>query len=156
MDNKQKGMIVELLKEAFNLDKAIYVDSNIFERKFKNLLAFNLLLAGLTTSHKIIFMDINKDYVLSKYKKYINDYNNENKIMDYAISVKKLNRADVMINGYESIFGKDSFYDISEEPNYEQGLHENLRTQIFDVYINNTFPESRKYKIWKLFNQPNP
>ncbi len=163
MENNNIDIIINEFVEALKLaeieeSKYSFFNSNEFQMKFKNLLAFACILGAIGENFSEIKLEndlLNKSYIIEKYCRYIKGDKNiseeeEEKALKFSYSIKKLYKPDGLITKFEDVFGKDSFFTISINSNYRTGLHALVKQNVFDAYMNNLFKKSRKYKIWKL------
>jgi hypothetical protein len=138
--------------------KYTFFNQNDFQKRFKNLLAFSCLLGAIGEKYSDInIKEVDYEYILEKYSRCItNEIVSEDekvKVIKFAKIINKLHEPDTLIGKWEEVFGKNSFHSISTEPNYRNGcLHVLIKQNIFDVYMNNLFNKSRRYKIWRILN----
>lgn len=131
---------------------------NDFEIKFKNLLAFSCIIGSISNNFdNIEIKEVDYNYIFEKYLYYIKSDNKLSKneqenILEYVNILKKLNKPDILIFKWNECFGKDSFFDISNKPNYKNSLHTTLRKYVFEAYLDTLLNASRRYKIWKIEN----
>lgn len=135
--------------------KYTFFNKDSFQKKFKNLLAFVCCIGSIKDNFTNIYIsEADYSYLYEKYQYYITNKTiteeEKEKVITFSTSLKKLLNPDTLISKWNEAFGKDSFYDISTEPNYRRGLHKILKERLFDVYMNNLFNKSKRYKIWKL------
>lgn len=145
--------ILELFKKNIEL-QSIKKDETISVTKFKNLLVFILITNTLVDNNTI--KEVEYNYILEKYKFYVNENCEIEKIINFIIEInnnffnlfnKNTFDPNQIVNTYNKIFGDKSFNNISEEYSYEIGLHKITRIKLFEPYL-----KSRKFKIWRLLN----
>lgn len=158
MDNAEK--ILKIFTDTISQIKEdeknyTFFNKDDFQKRFKNLLAFVCCIGSPKESiSEISVREVDYLYFHEKYEYYISNKSitddEKEKVILFATTIKKIRHPDALISHWNSIFGKDDFFNISIEPNYRVGLHPVLRERIFNVYMNNLFNKSKRYKIWKL------
>ncbi len=158
MNSKTKEAFEDLINSALEIEKQEneeILNSDEFEIKFKNLLAFICILVSVNESvSDIKIKEVDYDYIIEKYIYYIKNgsrISDEEKkhVIEFSTTLKKIFDVDSLISKWEYTFGIDSLFNISSSLNYKKGLHPILKINIFDKYIEKFLPKSRKYKIWK-------
>lgn len=160
MKNSNLEEIMKILSEALNKeeDEYTFFNKDIFQKKFKNLLAFTCILGSIIDKYDdIIIKEVDYEYVYEKYLYYISDKSvitddEKEKVILFASTVGKVRPPDSLITKWNEVFGDNAFFNISIEPKYRTGLHAILRERVFNAYMNNLFRKSKRYKIWKLLN----
>lgn len=157
MENTQLEEIFKILSEGLKPEEEYtFFNKDIFQKKFKNLLAFTCLIGAIRDSYEdIVIKKSDYEYLYEKYLYYISDSSSmtdeeKSNVIIFAETVGKVRPPDSLISKWNEVFGNDAFFNISIEPNYRHGLHVILKERLFDVYMNNLFPKSKRYKIWKL------
>lgn len=122
-----------------------------FETRLGNLLAFYILASDTDSKMSIPHIE----YLQEKFHRYLNIPNVDTVLIDsFSHIIYDRNSGitfDGLISLYESVFGKNSFEEISIEKNYQKGLHKNLYDKIFIPSMKN-IKSSRKYKINLILN----
>lgn len=118
-----------------------------YDNQLKNIICFT----SITKTHNLYNKEIDKEYILEKFERYIGFQANYDNIFDFVMKSKDAITLDTVLHYFENIFGKNNMKYVNNIHDYNgNGLHPVLYNSInFEKLLSS----SNKRKIYFILNE---